>query len=115
MMDAVEYLRTVKRMCATMTGCHLCPLRHNGDVGSCAYWCELSDSLIPEDAVQAVETWAKTHPVKTNGKVVLDMIGEHGSPIIGSYLNKVTVAVDKDWWDEEVIDCGELSHDRRCE
>ena len=62
-MDAVEYIKELRRMCKMQKICNGCPLRNNGTciAGLC------DDGLCDEaeKAVQIVEEWAKEHPVKT--------------------------------------------------
>lgn len=62
-MDAVEYVKELRRMCKMQKICNGCPLRNNGTciAGLC------DDGLCDEaeKAVQIVEKWAKDNPVKT--------------------------------------------------
>ena len=59
-MDAVEYLKTLQRMCNAK--CRKCEF---GEVyrvnGGCSTW----QKNHPEEAVAIVEQWAKEHPAKT--------------------------------------------------
>lgn len=57
-MDAVEYIKTLKRICEKHRTCKGCEL-HNG----CACMSDTYDSI--EEAVDIVEQWSKDHPVKT--------------------------------------------------
>lgn len=67
-MDAVEYLKQLKRMCNSK-GCNECPLRTNNDaVRPCVPY-EFKDEKM---AVEIVEKWAKEHPVKTRQSILLD-------------------------------------------
>lgn len=67
MMDAVEYLKTLCRMCN-------CPCH------KCEFWkrlrrfetCEAWRKNHPEEAVAIVEQWAKEHPIKTRQSVFLE-------------------------------------------
>jgi len=62
-MDAVEYLKTKRKMCETFQSCCInCPLK--GDCGM---------PTDPEENVKAVEEWAKEHPVKTRQSEFLKM------------------------------------------
>ena len=67
MMDAVEFMKTQKRMCDFFTLsdeslCMGCPFHGLVDIDSpCARWCFAN----PEKAVALVERWGKNHPVKT--------------------------------------------------
>lgn len=62
-MDAVEYVKELRRLCKMQKICNGCPLRNNGTciAGLC------DDGLCneAEKAVQIVEKWAKDNPVKT--------------------------------------------------
>lgn len=60
-MDAVEYLKTLRRMCERRcTNCEF-GKRLCGVVTSCTDWRKNH----PEEAVAIVEKWAKEHPAKT--------------------------------------------------
>ena len=63
-MDAVEYLKTMRRLCKSQdsrSGCAGCPLQDKEDG-----YCSIENiSGRAGDAVQIVEEWAKDHPVKT--------------------------------------------------
>ena len=70
-MDAVEYLKTMKRICYQYTnGCNTCPLSGNN---SCVYGGAPED---PEEAVDIVEQWSKEHPVVTNADKLLEVFGK---------------------------------------
>jgi hypothetical protein len=60
MMDAVEFLKTLRRMCNAE--CRKCEFREVHRVnGGCSTW----QKNHPEEAVAIVEQWAAEHPVKT--------------------------------------------------
>lgn len=64
-MDAVEYLKTKRRLCKAHTECRRCPL----NIEECGYaiGCprgELERENV-EELVRRVEKWAKEHPVET--------------------------------------------------
>lgn len=61
-MDAVEYLKTLDRICRTHQACDGCPILDCGKIG-----CGVSDSAPIEliDTVEVVEQWAKEHPEET--------------------------------------------------
>lgn len=63
-MDAVEYLKTRKRMCeSTPESCSSCPLSvGNNGIHTV---CDIFINTHPEQAVAIVEQWAEEHPVKT--------------------------------------------------
>ena len=70
-MDAVEFLKTLCRMC-------------NCECRKCEFWKRLSGfetctvwrKTHPDEAVAIVEKWAKEHPVKTRQSVFLDQYPE---------------------------------------
>lgn len=58
-MDAVEYIKVLRRLCKMHKICNKCPL--HGEHGCiCTYMGEDAEKV-----VQIVEQWAKDHPVKT--------------------------------------------------
>ena len=61
-MDAVEFFKTVNRLCKNQSGCEKCPIRKNG---TCMV--EFDDDSIKsiDETVSKVEQWAKDNPVKT--------------------------------------------------
>lgn len=65
-MDAVEYVKELRRLCKMQKICNECPLRNNG---TCI--AGLCDEA--EKAIQIVEQWAKDHPVKTRQSEFLKM------------------------------------------
>ncbi len=58
-MDAVEFLKTLSRMCNGK--CSKCEFQKRSGLGHCATWRKTH----PDEAVAIVEKWAKEHPVKT--------------------------------------------------
>lgn len=71
-MDAVEFLKTLRRMCERRcTNCEF-GKRLCGVVTSCTDWRKNH----PEEAVAIVEKWAKEHPVKTRQSVFLEQYPE---------------------------------------
>ena len=66
-MDAVEFLKAKVRMCANMDSCTSCGLyKEHTD-------CDTRCFTHPDEAVAAVEKWAKEHPVKTRQSEFLKM------------------------------------------
>ena len=65
-MDAVEYLKTMKRMCNECGKCERCPLNK-------AYSCVYEEN--PEEAVAIVEQWLKEHPKMTNADKLIKVFG----------------------------------------
>nr|DAI63314.1 MAG TPA: hypothetical protein [Caudoviricetes sp.] len=70
-MDAVEYVKELRRLHKMQKICNGCPLRNNDTciAGLC------DDGLCDEaeKAVQIVEQWAKDHPIKTRQSEFLKM------------------------------------------
>lgn len=67
MMNAVEYLKTLRRMCNCE--CSECELgKRLGVLDTCALWQKAN----PEEAVAIVEQWAAEHPVKTRQSEFLE-------------------------------------------
>ena len=65
-MDAVEYVKELRRICKSHPACNVCPL--NSKFCYIANMCEDA-----EKAVKIVEQWAKDHPVKTRQSEFLKM------------------------------------------
>ena len=66
-MDAVKYVKALRRMCKSQTSCNICALySENGCMG--ANRCEDAEKV-----VLIVEQWAKDHPVKTRQSEFLKM------------------------------------------
>lgn len=83
-MDAVKYLKTLRRMCNCE--CHKCEIwKRLSGVESCTVWIETH----PEEAVAIVEQWAAEHPAKTRQSVFLEQFPN--API---YTNTHNVALD---------------------
>lgn len=69
MMDAVEFVKTLGRMCnAECIRCEFWKRKSGGE--SCNSW----QKNHPEEAVAIVEQWAAEHPVKTLQSVFLKML-----------------------------------------
>lgn len=61
-MDAVEFFKTVNRLCKNQSGCAKCPI---WEKGMCmARFGDYSVENI-EETISKVEQWAKDHPLKT--------------------------------------------------
>ena len=69
-MDAVEFLKTEKRIC-DKHNCGECPLssKNNGTGQGCEMFAEKS----PEKYVAIVEKWSTEHPIKTRQSEFLKM------------------------------------------
>lgn len=83
-MDAVEFLKTLSRMCNC--GCHKCEFRKRlSGFETCAGW----RYAHPEEAVAIVEQWAAAPPIKTRQSEFLKLFPN--API---YTNTHNVALD---------------------
>lgn len=59
-MDAVDFLKTIRRICnSNKNGYNSCVVYQNYN------YCHLQCVAHPEEIVDAVEKWAKEHPIKT--------------------------------------------------
>lgn len=67
-MDAVEYLKTLQRMCRSNMECITCPIYKVTGRG-CGLFSAESEKLV--STVTPVENWAKEHPVRTRKSVFL--------------------------------------------
>lgn len=67
-MDAVEYLKTLCRMCHCE--CLKCEF---GKARSGFETCPVWQRTHPKEAVKIAEKWAKEHPIKTRQSVFLEM------------------------------------------
>lgn len=124
-MDAVEFFKTVKRLCKNQ-GCEECPVYNNNDMCCMVGFDDDSIKSI-EETVSKVEQWAKYHPGKTRQSEFLKMFPNADLKIITrlspcsldgtmkplrcakySYLS-ITRRCDRcrfDYWNEEVTDNG---------
>lgn len=62
-MDAIEYLKELKRMCDSYPSCLICPLFNWSN--EYRVKCHVFQKNHPEKAVELVEKWSKEHPAKT--------------------------------------------------
>ena len=65
-MEAFEYLKELKRMCESFTGCKDCPL-----YDSCDILHSSNEEL--QHRADVVEKWSKEHPIKTYQKALLEI------------------------------------------
>lgn len=65
-MKAVDYLKTMKRMCEVYSYCVGCPLANNDEGLACVDY----ESDCPEEIVEIVEKWAKENPAIKNTKKI---------------------------------------------
>lgn len=71
MMDAVEFLKTLQRMCNAK--CRKCEF---GEVYRVNEGCSTWQKNHPEEAVAIAEKWAAEHPIKTRQSEFLKMFPE---------------------------------------
>lgn len=69
-MDAVKFLKTLRRMCNAE--CRECEYGKRSGLDPCAVWRKTH----PEEAIAIAEKWAKEHPVKTRQSVFLKQYPE---------------------------------------
>lgn len=70
-MDAVEFFKTVNRLCKNQRCCTECPIHKNGM--GCMVNADDDSIKSIEETVSKVEQWAKGHPVKTRQSEFLKM------------------------------------------
>ena len=69
-MDAVEFFKTVNRICKNKSGCEKCPIYNDG---TCTIGFDDDSIKIIDETVSKVEQWAKEHPIKTRKSEFLKM------------------------------------------
>lgn len=117
-MDAVEFFKTVNRLCKNQRCCAECPIHKNGM--GCMIKADDDSTKSIEETVSKVEQWAKDHPVKTRQSEFLKMFPN--APKSGRVLdicprdlnieymppkrceNISCGACKIDYWNEEVTD-----------
>lgn len=70
-MDAVEFFKTVNRLCKNQRHCAECPICKNGV--SCMVKADDDSIKSIEETVSKVEQWAKEHPINTRQNKFLKM------------------------------------------
>lgn len=95
MMDAVEFVKAMDRMCESHETCGECGLAFGKEEGCGSY---IFDH--PEEAVHIVEEWSKAHPIKTNGQKFVEVFG-----FVPTTWNKMGEEIhdyiaDPQWWHE---------------
>lgn len=99
-MDAVEYVKALRRLCRSKIKCSECQLLNKeehccmADIGECA-----------EKTVQIVEQWAKDHPVRTRQSEFLRMFPK--AEMKDDYLWMCPKYINYDYNPEE--NCHEIS------
>lgn len=69
-MDAVKFLKTLRRMCNGE--CRECEFGKRSEFDPCTVW----QYAYPEEAVAIAEQWAAKHPAKTRQSVLLEQYPE---------------------------------------
>lgn len=82
-MDAVDYLKTSRRMCKSSGGCDTCVAYIDGEC--CIDFGVKSGK--EKETVAIVEQWAKKHPAKTRKKELLKMFPNADVKIISTFLS----------------------------
>ena len=105
-MDAVEFYKSMKRMCYSGEMCEKCPLYNNfSEMGSV---CDVLLHIEDEEASKVksiVEQWAKDHPVKTRQSEFLRMFPK--AEMKDDYLWMCPKYINYDYNPEE--NCHEIS------
>ena len=114
-MDAVEYLKTLNRMCHCE--CLKCEF---GKARSGFETCPVWQRTHPKEAVEIAEKWAKEHPAKTRQSVFLEQypeteIDKYGCLRLcpelvsadyrnrhGDCINRVCIDCRREFWMQEV-------------
>lgn len=109
-MDAVQFLKEVRRMCDTKADdCDGCPFEYSHEHDVCSAFDE------PEKTVRIIAEWSKDHPVKTNAMKFEEVFGYKPYPLklvyaAGTCDKNGTIRAHmmfKEWWDEPYPERGE--------
>lgn len=103
-MDAVEYTKTLRRLCESQANCPECPLHENCEEDNYGY-CNGNSSEYVEKSVHIVEQWAKDNPIKTRQSEFLRMFPK--AEIKDDYLWMCPKYINYDYNPEE--NCHEIS------
>jgi hypothetical protein len=103
-MDAVEYTKTLRRLCESQANCPECPLHENCEEDNYGY-CNGNASEYVEKSVHIVEQWAKDNPIKTRQSEFLRMFPK--AEIKDDYLWMCPKYINYDYNPEE--NCHEIS------
>lgn len=69
-MEAIDFIKTMFRLCKSNESCHTCPL-NNTDIYCGVYETQTKTSAM-ERSVSIVEKWGQEHPVKTKAGLFLE-------------------------------------------
>lgn len=103
-MDAVEYTKTLRRLCESQANCPECPLHETCEEDNYGY-CNGNASEYVEKSVHIVEQWAKDNPIKTRQSEFLRMFPK--AEIKDDYLWMCPKYINYDYNPEE--NCHEIS------
>lgn len=103
-MDAVEYTKTLRRLCESQANCPECPLHENCEEDNYGY-CNGNASEYVEKSFHIVEQWAKDNPIKTRQSEFLRMFPK--AEIKDDYLWMCPKYINYDYNPEE--NCHEIS------
>lgn len=109
-MDAVDFFKTVNRLCKNQRCCTECPIHKNGM--GCMVKADDDSIKSVEETVSKVEQWAKDHPVKTRQSEFLKMFPK--AEIKNDYLWICPKYLDCDYRPEEncyKISCGDCKRE----
>ena len=122
-MDAVEYVKTLHRLCKSQDGCFKCILdSEDGCIAAASRYEGY------ENTVQIVEQWAKDHPVKTRKREFLklfpdaEMVNIERTFCVAHFeptkkckginpSEEQCIACMYRFWNDEVTDNGDTTHD----
>lgn len=117
-MDAVEFFKTVNRLCKNQ-GCNVCPVAKEG---ICMVGFDDDSAKNIEETISKVEQWAKDHPVKTRQSEFLKLFPKaavcdgmislcplfYCSRFLGTYFAECNPSdcekCKREYWLTEVID-----------
>lgn len=71
-MDAITFIKERKRLCATYSGCAVCPVFRDND--TCLF--SATNGGTPDEQVKILSVWIDNHPRKTRQDVFLEQYPE---------------------------------------
>lgn len=93
-MDARDFIKNAKRMCNAHDGsCHDCPGNSTPKDGCIIR--VLNSFDIRDAEIEAVENWAKEHPLVTNRQKITEVFGLN---------SKILMAMPSHWLDQEYVE-----------
>ena len=94
MMDAVEYIKNLDKMCATHVGCEDCPLDAASGKEDCQRWSVKN----AEEAVRIVGEWIEAQRM-TNLNKFVQVFRKYPDPIME--LDPFYRGMPDEWWQAE--------------